>query len=85
MAANATGVAFGVLMYFPTQVEVPIARMFLELGMHRGPLLAHLLADRQWSLQSMLVTGRILDQQRTITCCWLQLAARWLAVLSGSC
>ena len=30
---------FGVFMYFPTLVEVPIARMFLDLGMHRGPLL----------------------------------------------
>jgi uncharacterized membrane protein YraQ (UPF0718 family) len=43
--ANLIGVLFGVFMYFPTLVEVPIARMFLELGMHRGPLLAYLLAD----------------------------------------
>jgi uncharacterized membrane protein YraQ (UPF0718 family) len=33
---NLAGVAFGVFMYFPTLVEVPIARMFLDLGMHRG-------------------------------------------------
>ena len=30
--ANAVG--FGVFMYFPTLVEVPVARMFLDLGMH---------------------------------------------------
>jgi hypothetical protein len=38
-------VIFGVFMYFPTLVEVPIARMFLSPGMHRGPLLAYLMAD----------------------------------------
>jgi len=29
-----------VFMYIPTLVEVPIANMFLDLGMHRGSLLA---------------------------------------------
>ena len=42
---NLAGVLFGVFMYFPTLVEVPIANMFLSLGMHRGPLLAYLMAD----------------------------------------
>jgi hypothetical protein len=63
--ANAIGVIFGVFMYFPTLVEVPIARMFLDLGMHRGPLLAYLLADPELSLQSILVTGRILGSKKT--------------------
>jgi uncharacterized membrane protein YraQ (UPF0718 family) len=63
--ANAIGVVFGVFMYFPTLVEVPIARMFLDLGMHRGPLLAYLLADPELSLQSILVTGRILGREKT--------------------
>jgi uncharacterized membrane protein YraQ (UPF0718 family) len=63
--ANAIGVVFGVFMYFPTLVEVPIARMFLDLGMHRGPLLAYLLADPELSLQSILVTGRILGGRKT--------------------
>ena len=63
--ANALGVVFGVFMYFPTLVEVPIARMFLDLGMHRGPLLAYLLADPELSLQSILVTGRILGRKKT--------------------
>jgi uncharacterized membrane protein YraQ (UPF0718 family) len=63
--ANAIGVIFGVFMYFPTLVEVPIARMFLDLGMHRGPLLAYLLADPELSLQSILVTGRILGGKKT--------------------
>lgn len=63
--ANLIGVLFGVFMYFPTLVEVPIARMFLDLGMHRGPLLAYLLADPELSLQSILVTGRILGRKKT--------------------
>jgi hypothetical protein len=54
-------------MYFPTLVEVPIARLFLDLGMHRGPLLAYLLADPELSLQSILVTGKILGRRKTTT------------------
>lgn len=65
--ANLIGVLFGVFMYFPTLVEVPIARMFLDLGMHRGPLLAYLLADPALSIQSILVTGKILGRHKTIT------------------
>jgi hypothetical protein len=65
--ANLIGVLFGVFMYFPTLVEVPIARMFLDLGMHRGPLLAYLLADPALSIQSIMVTGNILGRRKTFT------------------
>jgi uncharacterized membrane protein YraQ (UPF0718 family) len=65
LLANSVGVFFGVFMYFPTLVEVPIARLFLDLGMHRGPLLAYLLADPELSLQSILVTGKILGRRKT--------------------
>ncbi len=65
LLANLMGVLFGVFMYFPTLVEVPIARMFLELGMHRGPLLAYLLADPVLSVQSILVTSSLLGRKRT--------------------
>ena len=64
--ANFIAVVFGVVLYFPTLVEVPIARMFLDLGMHRGPLLAYLLADPELSIQSILVTGRILGRKKTV-------------------
>jgi uncharacterized protein len=63
--ANQITVAFGVFMYFPTLVEVPVARLFLDLGMHKGPLLAYLLAAPGLSVQSILVTGRIMGRQRT--------------------
>jgi uncharacterized membrane protein YraQ (UPF0718 family) len=67
VTANLFGVLFGVFMYFPTLVEVPIARMFLDLGMHRGPLLAYLIADPALSIQSIMVTGQILGKKKTIS------------------
>jgi uncharacterized membrane protein YraQ (UPF0718 family) len=66
IVGNLAGVAFGVFMYFPTLVEVPIAQMFLELGMHRGPLLAYLMADPELSLQSALVIAAIIGRSKTL-------------------
>ncbi|HWT10960.1 MAG TPA: permease [Roseomonas sp.] len=63
--ANAVAVGFGVFMYFPTLVEVPVARMFLDLGMHPGPLLAYLMADPELSLQSMLMVGAVIGRAKT--------------------
>jgi uncharacterized membrane protein YraQ (UPF0718 family) len=60
--ANFIGVVFGIFMYFPTLVEVPIAQMFLSLGMHRGPLLAYLISDPELSLQSILITAAIIGR-----------------------
>jgi len=65
LLANFVGVIFGVFMYFPTLVEVPIAKMFLDLGMARGPLLAYLLADPELSLQSILVLNGVMGKQKT--------------------
>ena len=63
--ANFAGVIFGVFMYFPTLVEVPVAQTFLSLGMHRGPLLAYLLADPELSLQSILITNTVIGKKKT--------------------
>jgi uncharacterized membrane protein YraQ (UPF0718 family) len=63
--ANLVGVLFGVFMYFPTLVEVPVAQTFLSLGMHRGPLLAYLLADPALSLQSILITNKVIGRKKT--------------------
>jgi uncharacterized membrane protein YraQ (UPF0718 family) len=70
------GVLFGVFMYFPTLVEVPIAKMFLGLGMHRGPLLAYLMADPELSLQSILMLGAIIGRGRA----WVY--AAWVGLFS---
>jgi uncharacterized membrane protein YraQ (UPF0718 family) len=64
LLGNMAGVLFGVFMYFPTLVEVPIAQMFLSLGMHRGPLLAYLMADPELSLQSILMISAIIGRTK---------------------
>ena len=73
---NFVGVIFGVFMYFPTLVEVPIAQMFLDLGMHRGPLLAYLISDPELSLQSILITASIIGRLKA----WVYVA--WVGLFS---
>jgi hypothetical protein len=73
---NLAGVAFGIFMYFPTLVEVPIANMFLDLGMHRGPLLAYLMADPELSLQSILIIIPIIGRLKA----WAYVG--WVALFS---
>ena len=76
LLGNLAGVVFGVFMYFPTLVEVPIAKMFLSLGMHRGPLLAYLMADPELSLQSILMISAIIGRSKT----WIYVL--WVALFS---
>jgi len=64
--ATLAAVLFGVVMYFPTLVEVPMARMFLDLGMGKGVLLAYLLADPVISLPSILVVRRFIGTKRLL-------------------
>lgn len=64
VVANLVGVVFGVFMYFPTLVEVPVAKMFLSLGMHPGPMIAYLMSDPELSLQSILITTAIIGKLR---------------------
>ncbi|MEM3400169.1 MAG: permease [Candidatus Micrarchaeia archaeon] len=64
--ANMLAVFFGVFMYFPTLVEVPMARAFLSLGMAKGPLLAYLLADPVISFPSILVVRRLIGTKQTL-------------------
>lgn len=67
LLANTVAVVFGVFMYFPTLVEVPVAHMFLDLGMHRGPLLAYLMADPELSLQSILMVAAVIGRPKVFT------------------
>ncbi|RPI96735.1 MAG: permease [Chloroflexi bacterium] len=76
LLGNFIGVIFGVFMYFPTLVEVPIAQMFLSLGMHRGPLLAYLISDPELSLQSILITATIIGRLKA----WVYVG--WVALFS---
>lgn len=65
LLANVVAVVFGAFMYFPTLVEVPVAHMFLDLGMRRGPLLAYLMADPELSLQSILMVAAHIGRAKT--------------------
>jgi len=64
--AMAIPVTFGIFVYFPTLVEVPMAKTFLQLGMSRAALLAYLLADPVISLPSILVMRKIIGDKRTL-------------------
>jgi uncharacterized membrane protein YraQ (UPF0718 family) len=64
VGATLAAVLFGVVAYFPTLVEVPMARMFLDVGVGRGPLLAYLLADPVISLPSILVVRQMIGTRR---------------------
>ncbi len=76
LLGNFVGVVFGIFMYFPTLVEVPIAQMFLSLGMHRGPLLAYLISDPELSLQSILITASLIGRFKA----WVYVG--WVALFS---
>ncbi len=82
---NFAGVVFGVFMYFPTLVEVPIANMFLSLGMHRGPLLAYLMADPELSLQSIIMVSAIIGRLKAWTYVgWVALFSTLAGLLYGA-
>jgi uncharacterized membrane protein YraQ (UPF0718 family) len=82
---NLAGVIFGVFMYFPTLVEVPIANMFLSLGMHRGPLLAYLMADPELSLQSILMISVIIGRLKAWTYVgWVALFSTLAGLIYGA-
>ncbi|HEY5731101.1 MAG TPA: permease [Anaerolineales bacterium] len=79
------GVVFGVFMYFPTLVEVPIAQMFLRLGMHRGPLLAYLISDPELSLQSILITATIIGRLKAwVYVGWVTLFSTLAGLIYGA-
>lgn len=85
LLGNLAGVVFGVFMYFPTLVEVPIAQMFLSLGMHRGPLLAYLMADPELSLQSILIISTIIGRVKSWTyVAWVALFSTLAGLIYGS-
>jgi uncharacterized protein len=66
IGATLGAVLFGVVAYFPTLVEVPMARLFLDIGVGKGPLLAYLLADPVISLPSILVVRKFIGNKRLV-------------------
>ncbi len=66
LLTNFVAVLFGAIAYFPALVEVPIAENFLELGMHRGPLMSYLLSDPVLSLQGLLIIAKLIGVKKTL-------------------
>jgi hypothetical protein len=66
LGATLAAALFGVVAYFPTLVEVPMARLFLDVGVGRGPLLAYLLADPVVSIPSLLVVRQMIGNKRLL-------------------
>ena len=59
--------------------------MFLNLGMHRGPLLAYLMADPELSLQSILITATIIGKTKAWTYVfWVALFSTLAGLLYGA-
>jgi uncharacterized membrane protein YraQ (UPF0718 family) len=80
LLANFTASFLGSLMYFATLTEVPIVRMFMDLGMGNGPTLALLLAGPALSIPNMLVIRSIMGTKRTLTYVGLVIV---MATISG--
>lgn len=66
LTATLGAALFGIVAYFPTLVEVPMARLFLDVGVGYGPLLAYLLADPVISLPSILVVRPLIGNKRLV-------------------
>jgi len=56
----------GAFWYFATLTEIPITQALMKLGMHKGPVLALLLAGPALSLPSILVIRKVMGNAKTI-------------------
>ncbi|MFH1320151.1 MAG: permease [Bacteroidota bacterium] len=63
--ANFFASIIGAFMYFATLTEIPITEALMKLGMHKGPVMALLLAGPALSLPSILIIGKVLGWKKT--------------------
>lgn len=64
--ANFAASIIGAFWYFATLTEIPITNALMNLGMHKGPVLALLLAGPALSLPSILVIRKIMGNLKTL-------------------
>jgi len=69
LGSNLVASVIGAFWYFATLTEIPICEALAKLGMHRGPMLALLLAGPALSLPNMLVIGKVLGWRKTLVFC----------------
>ena len=65
LKSNVVASVVGCLFYFATLTEIPILQALVEHGMHRGPVLALLLAGPALSLPSLLVIRSVIGLKKT--------------------
>ena len=64
--ANFAASIIGAFWYFATLTEIPITNALMNLGMHKGPVLALLLAGPALSLPSILVIRKVMGNLKTL-------------------
>jgi uncharacterized membrane protein YraQ (UPF0718 family) len=65
LRSNFVASVIGTFWYFATLTEIPITQALMEMGMHKGPVLALLLAGPALSLPNILVIRKIMGNSRT--------------------
>jgi len=66
LRSNLVASVIGAFWYFATLTEIPITQALMKLGMHKGPVLALLLAGPALSLPSILVIRKVMGNRKTI-------------------
>ena len=66
LGSNLVASVIGAFWYFATLTEIPITQALMKLGMHKGPVLALLLAGPALSLPNILVIRKVMGNAKTI-------------------
>ncbi|MCD6393419.1 MAG: permease [Planctomycetes bacterium] len=66
LSSNLIASVIGAFWYFATLTEIPITQALMNLGMHKGPVMALLLAGPALSLPNILVIRKIMGNKKTI-------------------
>jgi len=65
LRSNLVASVIGAFWYFATLTEIPITQALMKLGMHKGPVMALLLAGPALSLPNILVIRKVIGNQKT--------------------
>jgi len=66
LRSNLVASVIGAFWYFATLTEIPITQALMKLGMHKGPVMALLLAGPALSLPSILVLCKVMGNKKTL-------------------
>lgn len=80
LRSNLVASMIGAFWYFATLTEIPITQALMKLGMHKGPVLALLLAGPALSLPNILVIRKVMGTLKTVVFVLLVIV---MATISG--